>query len=174
MTPLLKRAPLLAAKGLLAANVSVMHIFYRSNVFHSQKKEELIGTTVSIYWFNWLINCWKLKLMHEYFLKFQRNFFVSRNIHHNWFCKIKVIGFFMTNSADIGGLLGLFMGFSVFSIIEIFYSLTIRPCNYIGLTQDACWGNLNRGPKEKLHHKLKHELNKFMPFTHILIETISK
>lgn len=30
--------------------------------------------------------------------------------------------------ANTGGLLGLFMGFSVFSIIEIFYFLTFRPC----------------------------------------------
>lgn len=29
--------------------------------------------------------------------------------------------------ANIGGLLGLFMGFSVFSIIEIVYFLSIRP-----------------------------------------------
>lgn len=28
----------------------------------------------------------------------------------------------------MGGLLGLFMGFSVFSIVEIFYFLTFRPC----------------------------------------------
>lgn len=34
--------------------------------------------------------------------------------------------------ANIGGLLGLFMGFSVFSIIEVLYFLSIRPyCNYI-------------------------------------------
>lgn len=35
-------------------------------------------------------------------------------------------------SANIGGLLGLFMGFSVFSIIEILYFLSIRPyCRYL-------------------------------------------
>lgn len=35
-------------------------------------------------------------------------------------------------SANIGGLLGLFMGFSVFSIIEILYFLSIRPyCSYL-------------------------------------------
>lgn len=34
--------------------------------------------------------------------------------------------------ANIGGLLGLFMGFSVFSIIEILYFLSIRPyCRYL-------------------------------------------
>lgn len=34
--------------------------------------------------------------------------------------------------ANIGGLLGLFMGFSVFSVIEIVYFLSIRPyCNYL-------------------------------------------
>lgn len=37
--------------------------------------------------------------------------------------------FFVANSADVGGLLGLFMGFSVFSIIEIIYFFIIRPCN---------------------------------------------
>lgn len=32
----------------------------------------------------------------------------------------------------MGGLLGLFMGFSVFSIIEVLYFLSIRPyCNYL-------------------------------------------
>lgn len=31
-------------------------------------------------------------------------------------------------AAHTGGILGLFMGFSVFSIVEIFYFLTFRPC----------------------------------------------
>lgn len=32
----------------------------------------------------------------------------------------------------MGGLLGLFMGFSVFSIIEVLYFLSIRPyCHYL-------------------------------------------
>lgn len=34
----------------------------------------------------------------------------------------------MSFLANIGGLLGLFMGFSAFSIIELFYFFTIRPC----------------------------------------------
>lgn len=31
-------------------------------------------------------------------------------------------------SANTGGILSLFMGFSLFSIVEIFYFLTFRPC----------------------------------------------
>lgn len=35
-------------------------------------------------------------------------------------------------AASMGGLLGLFLGFSVISVIEIFYFATIRPyCNYL-------------------------------------------
>lgn len=41
----------------------------------------------------------------------------------------------MIFTAYIGGLLGLFMGFSMFSIIEGFYFLTIRPySNYVKLS----------------------------------------
>lgn len=45
--------------------------------------------------------------------------------------KQELVGFtdFLSN---IGGLLSLFMGFSLFSLIEIFYYLTIHPyCNYL-------------------------------------------
>lgn len=53
--------------------------------------------------------------------------------------------------ANIGGLLGLFMGFSVFSIIEIFYFLSIRPyCNYL---KDA--GN-RRQTFQRMAHRFKH------------------
>lgn len=45
MAPLLQEAPLLAKQGHLGPNVSVMHIFYKSNFFRSQKKDELIGFT---------------------------------------------------------------------------------------------------------------------------------
>lgn len=35
----------------------------------------------------------------------------------------------------MGGLLGLFMGFSVISLIELFYFISIRPyCNYLRLS----------------------------------------
>lgn len=36
--------------------------------------------------------------------------------------------FFLANT---GGLLGLFMGFSLFSFVEIFYYLSIRPCSIV-------------------------------------------
>lgn len=32
------------------------------------------------------------------------------------------------STANVGGLLGLFMGFSVLSIVEILYFLSFRPC----------------------------------------------
>lgn len=57
--------------------------------------------------------------MHIYY---EQNFFRSNT-------KEELIGFteFLSNT---GGLLGLFLGFSVVSLIEIFYFLTLRPyCN---------------------------------------------
>ncbi|KAJ6634965.1 Pickpocket protein 28 [Pseudolycoriella hygida] len=56
-------------------------------------------------------------IMHVYY---EQNFFRSNS-------KQELIGFteFLSSS---GGLLGLFLGFSVISIIEIFYYLTFRPC----------------------------------------------
>lgn len=39
-------------------------------------------------------------------------------------------------AANTGGLLGLFMGFSVISIIELLYFMTIRPyCNYLRISE---------------------------------------
>lgn len=39
-------------------------------------------------------------------------------------------------SANTGGLLGLFMGFSVISISELFYFMSIRPyCNYLRISE---------------------------------------
>lgn len=49
---------------------------------------------------------------------------------------LELIGFteFLSNT---GGLLGLFMGFSVFSIIEVFYFLTLRPySNYMKVSRN--------------------------------------
>lgn len=66
-----------------------------------------------------------VSVMHIYY---KNNFFRSQK-------KDELIGFteFLSNT---GGLLGLFMGFSVFSIIEIFYFLTIRPYNnYIKVSE---------------------------------------
>lgn len=54
-------------------------------------------------------------------------------------------------TANIGGLLGLFMGFSVFSIIEIIYFLSIRPyCRYL---RDA---DERRQLFNKVVHRFKH------------------
>lgn len=60
-----------------------------------------------------------IAIMHIYY---EQNFFRSNS-------KEELIGFteFLSNT---GGLLGLFMGFSVVSLIEILYFLTFRPyCN---------------------------------------------
>lgn len=54
-------------------------------------------------------------------------------------------------AANIGGLLGLFMGFSVFSIIEVFYFLSIRPyCSYL---RDA---DKRRLAFQKISNRFKH------------------
>lgn len=43
---------------------------------------------------------------------------------------------FTVSTANTGGLLGLFMGFSVISISELLYFMTIRPyCNYIRISE---------------------------------------
>ncbi|XP_055372760.1 pickpocket protein 28-like [Condylostylus longicornis] len=57
------------------------------------------------------------------------HFFYGSNFFRSM-TKDEIIGFteFLSNT---GGLLGLFMGFSIFSLIEIVYFLTLRPyCNY--------------------------------------------
>ncbi|XP_031627357.1 pickpocket protein 28-like [Contarinia nasturtii] len=75
-------------------------------------KQGLLGPNVSV--------------MHIFF---KNNYFRSQR-------KDELIGFteFLSNT---GGLLGLFMGFSLFSFIEIFYFLTIRPfSNYIKVSEN--------------------------------------
>lgn len=57
---------------------------------------------------------------------------LSRSVNFSFFSEL--IGFteFLSNT---GGLLGLFMGFSVISISELFYFMTIRPyCNYLRIS----------------------------------------
>lgn len=68
-----------------------------------------------------------------------RNFYVNIFFSYNW-----AIGqnssnginawyiYWLELTANTGGLLGIFMGFSVFSFVEMFYFLTIRPyCHYV-------------------------------------------
>lgn len=48
-------------------------------------------------------------------------------------------------AANIGGLLGLCMGFSVISLIEILYFLSIRPiCNYIKDAENQTFQRITR------------------------------
>lgn len=104
MAPLLRGAPILQKrKGLLEPNVSVAHIFYKKNFFRSQKKDELIGFTEFLCKFDF----------HQFVILLIRIFFLF-------------FGFGII-SANTGGLLGLFMGFSVFSIVEVLYFLSLRP-----------------------------------------------
>lgn len=72
-------------------------------------------------------------IMHIYY---EQNFFRSNS-------KEELIGFteFLSNT---GGLLGLFLGFSVVSLIEIFYFLTFRP---------LCAQKKQKGKKNNLNSK---------------------
>lgn len=60
-------------------------------------------------------------------------FTITSNTNENKFSNLKLMLILFV--ANMGGLLGLFMGFSAFSIIEICYFLSIRPgCNYMRRT----------------------------------------
>lgn len=104
-------------------NLAVMHIYYEDNFFRSNTKEELIGFT-------------------EFLCYYSRIFFSIK--------KITVVFFFIV--ANTGGLLSLFMGFSVVSLIEILYFLTIRP--YCA----ARIRNKTRGKKRKSGNKKANKL----------------
>lgn len=83
-------------------SVSVVHIYYEESYFRSFTKEELIGFT---------------------------EFLCTYDIHDPPYSihQTKYYFLFFVQSANTGGLLGLFMGFSVVSIIEIIYFISLRP-----------------------------------------------
>lgn len=60
----------------------------------------------------------------------------------------------------MGGLLGLFMGFSVFSIVEILYFLSIRPyCKYLRSAQKRRETFKQRVFRRFNHIQLKRKIN---------------
>ncbi|XP_031626094.1 pickpocket protein 28-like isoform X2 [Contarinia nasturtii] len=68
--------------------------------------------------------------------------------------KEELIGFteFLSNT---GGLLGLFMGFSVISVIELFYFMSIRPyCNYLRISESR------RRTFRKFFHKIRNRFGR--------------
>lgn len=80
------------------SDLAILNIFFMENSFRSQIKEELIGFT-------------------EFLCKW-----AARGNH-----SISFIRWVSLFTANTGGLLGLFMGFSVVSIIELLYFMTFRP-----------------------------------------------
>lgn len=44
-TPILGQTPFLTEKKVLAENVAILHVYYQSTVYRSQKKEQLVGLT---------------------------------------------------------------------------------------------------------------------------------
>lgn len=104
MARIFDRVPLLWKMRLNPKNVAILHTYYNHNTFRAHKKEALFGFTDFL--------CKRI-------LFFRNNF----TLFLIWF---------LIGTANMGGLLSLFMGFSLFSIIELFYFLTIRPyCNYL-------------------------------------------
>lgn len=81
-----------------ASEISILHFYYMTNIFRSTTKSEMFGFTEFL--------CKSSKL---------------RNVTNlNYILSFKF-------PANTGGLLGLFMGFSIFSVIEIFFYITVRP-----------------------------------------------
>lgn len=96
-TPIFDQAPLLKEKNLAVSDSAILHVYFQSTYYQSQNKEELIGFT------EFLCELSLIKISSK--------------------CTLYYLRFI----AYTGGLLSLFMGFSVFSIVEIFYFLSIRP-----------------------------------------------
>lgn len=90
-------------------------------------------------------------------------------------------------AANTGGLLGLFMGFSVFSIVEIFYFFTFRPCIHhkkeskkrhqpMKRTAKRYHTNHGRVSKSLLRSRIRFELpenNSVFPYVNWTSNTIS-
>lgn len=83
-------------------SIAVVHIYYEESYFRSFTKEELIGFT-------------------EFLCRLYAHLDLSFNFNKKTFPLSRF------TSANTGGLLGLFMGFSVVSIIEIIYFISLRP-----------------------------------------------
>lgn len=134
IAPLHSNQKLLKNTTLKEQNVTTMHIFYKNMYFRSQRKEEIIGLTEFL--------C-TLCFWFEFHL-----------IQNYWFV------LFIT--ANSGGLLGLFMGFSFFSIVEIVYFLTFRPCmNQIKVSKKR--RQTNRMSKKLNRNRLQSRVHWEMP-----------
>lgn len=44
-TPIFNQANILTNNGISAENVAILHVYYQSTVYRSQKKEQLVGLT---------------------------------------------------------------------------------------------------------------------------------
>lgn len=107
-----EKIPFLRRNNLVTKNIAIVHIYYGQSTFRSQHKEELVGFT---------------DFLCKNFLKYISTFVVKLGKIY-----IKISIFFIYNTASMGGLLGLFMGFSFISVIELVYFVSIRPyCNYL-------------------------------------------
>lgn len=63
-------------------------------------------------------------------------------------------------SANTGGLLGLFMGFSVVSIIEVVYFITLRPycANYRYKKRHRLWNKNMKNPSTAASRNLSYQM----------------
>lgn len=120
-TKLIAGSPLLQFHRLHDRNAAIVHVYYKGNSFRSQRKDELIGFT---------------EFLCEYssVIEYNISIWIKLTKMIKWFNCVLHFGEFIANT---GGLLGLFMGFSVISISELFYFMTIRPCcNYLRLSDE--------------------------------------
>nr|XP_036677039.1 pickpocket protein 28 [Drosophila suzukii] len=88
-----------------ASEISILHFYYMSNIFRSTTKSEMFGFT-------------------EFLLIYINRVNSNHVRRHEGILGIDQPQRFKANT---GGLLGLFMGFSIFSVIEIFFYITVRP-----------------------------------------------
>lgn len=129
MAPMLDNTTILRNQNFSAPNVSVLHIFYKKKTLRSERKEELVGFTDFLC--RYTVRTSKSAICFEVFLLF----------------------FFTIIAANTGGLLALFMGFSVFSIVEVVYFSSLRPfVNYLKVSRQR---KLNNRMKKIKKRKLK-------------------